>query len=238
MRSITQFREPAELRKWKKENSKTPQNLSYKNIPGDVLERVKRSLLHEQKGLCAYSMQRLTGIDSFHIEHIEPQGHNPEKDINYSNMAACFPANGGDISHGYGAPVKGGAAVKPNEDFVSSHSKGCEKRFLFSWDGKIDPAPDDICAQRTINLLNLNHSAIVELRQRAIAAHGLTLSRRNLRFKTPILTIAEAKSLSRRVLQPDTSNQLEPFCVAISQVATLFAESSQKRSRRVRCVKR
>ncbi|MBW8467096.1 MAG: TIGR02646 family protein [Thiobacillus sp.] len=238
MRSINQSREPAELRKWKRENSKAAQNLKYKNIPGDVLEAIKKSLLREQNGLCAYSMQRLTGVDACHVEHIEPQGHNPEKDIDYSNLAACFPTDGGDISHGYGAPVKGGKAVRPNEDFVSPHSNGCEKRFVFSWDGKVHSAPADTCASKTIKLLKLDHPALAELRQRAIATHGLTLSQRNLRIKTQRLTISEAKTLSRRILQPDTSNQLEPFCVAISQVATLFAQNSQKRSKRVRGAKR
>jgi uncharacterized protein (TIGR02646 family) len=235
MRSITKSKDPALLRKWKKENKTTPQNLTYANIPKEVLAETKLSLLKEQKYLCAYSLQRLKGIEACHLEHVESQSKTPDKDIEYTNMAACFPSNGGDTSYGYGAPIKGGMAISLNIDFVSPHSKGCEKRFIFHSNGIVNAVAGDSCVKKTIDCLKLNHPSLVELRQRALAAHGLTISQRGLRVKTPRLTAAEAKLLAKTIL--NTSNkdaQLEPFCTAISQVAVTYSTMETARSRRIR----
>ena len=225
MRSITQGREPDVLRRWKRDNRRTPQNLCYENIPGPVLRIVKQVLLNEQKGLCGYTLQRLPNIDASHLEHIEPQNQHPEKSTNYSNMLACFPSDGGDTSHGYGAPVKGGQHIQLNVDFVSPHSRGCEKRFIFTDKGKIECIEGDQAAKKTIATLRLDCPILNELRQRALATYGLTISQRNLRVKTRRLGAAEASRLAAQIMRPDANDQLDPFCTAIAQVAKSYAQA-------------
>lgn len=235
MRSIAQSREPLESRKWKRDNKSKPQNLTYANIPSAVKTELKSKLLEEQGGICAYTMCRLDGTESCHIEHIEPQSTSPEKALDYSNMAACFPKDGGNTSFGYGAPVKGGKPIEVNVNFVSPHSKGCEKRFHFNSDGTIHALEGDVAAANTIALLSLDNSILTELRRSALAAHGLTLSQRNLRRVTPRLTASEASQLANRIVKPlHGSTQLEPFCVAIAEVAMSYAKQERARSKRTR----
>lgn len=239
MRSIIQTSEPAQSKKWKRENKSNPQNLTYKNLPTEVKIAIKQGLLKEQGEICGYTMCRLGDIESSHLEHIEPQNISPEKALNYSNMLACTPKDGGDISLGYGAPIKGGTSVEINVDFVSPHSKGCEKRFHFDSNGKIYPASGDIAARATISLLQLDNPVLTELRQAALAAHGLKLSQRNLRTRTPRLTASEASQLAARIVKPLVgSTQLEPFCVAIAEVAKCYANEEKSRSKRMRKQKR
>lgn len=235
MRPIVQGREPAKLRKWKRDNKSTPQNLVYGNIPQEIKNELKSKLLEEQGGICAYTMCRLDEITDCHIEHIEPQNTKPEKSLDYSNMAACFPKDGGDTSSGYGAPVKGGKPVNINVNFISPHSLECDKRFRFDSVGAIHPVDNHIAARKTIDLLCLDNPILRELRQAALAAHGLTLIQRNLRKRTPRLTAAEAANLANRIVKPTPGGtQLEPFCIAISQVAKTYAMQEKARSRRKR----
>jgi hypothetical protein len=150
-------------------------------------------------------------------------------------MAACFPKDGGDTSFGYGAPVKGGTPIEVNVNFVSPHSKGCEKRFHFDSDGSIHALEGDVAAKKTIDLLGLDNSILTELRRSALAAHGLTLNQRNLRRATPRLTASEASQLATRIVKPSHgSTQLEPFCVAIAEVAMSYAKQEIARSKRTR----
>jgi uncharacterized protein (TIGR02646 family) len=120
MRFIRKLAEPYELKAWKQQQTQnSPQNLCYGNLPGEINKTVKAQLLEEQGYLCAYTMRRLNGLGDCHIEHVLAQNAIPERDLDYQNMAACFPHNGGDTSHGFGAPIKGRANVTLNEDFVS-----------------------------------------------------------------------------------------------------------------------
>ena len=235
MRSIVQGREPAVFRQWKRINKSTPQNLTYANIPSATKIQLKSKLLEEQGGICAYTMCRLENTDNCHIEHIEPQNSKPEKALDYSNMVACFPKDGGDKSFGYGAPVKGGRPVDINVNFVSPHGRGCEKKFHFDSAGGIHAVASDIAAENTIEMLGLDSSILSELRQAALAAHGLTVSQRNLRRRTPRLTATEASQLAARIVKPQNANsQLEPFCVAIAEVANSYAKQEKARSKRMR----
>jgi uncharacterized protein (TIGR02646 family) len=176
----------------------------------------------------------LHGIESCHIEHVEPQNAAPGKDLDYANMAACVPKDGGNTSFGYGAPIKAGKAVTLNVDFLSPHMPGCDTRFRFDDKGCVRSAKGDAAAQGTINTLKLDHGALTELRRAALQAHGLTIATRTTRTARQLKSAAEARRFAAEVLRPDGSGQLEPFCVALAQVALAYAEREEARSQRLR----
>src|SRR5574343_1366617 len=119
MRTIQQVPMPHSFKQWLRNQKSTHQNLSYDNLPSEVKNDIKAALLQGQAYLCAYTQRRITDISNCHIEHIVPQNQQAELALTYTNMLACSPADGGDVHQGYGAPVKGGATIDLNTNFVS-----------------------------------------------------------------------------------------------------------------------
>lgn len=122
-------------------------------------------------------------------------------------MVACFPANGGDKSHGYGAPVKDNWWEEAL--FVSPLAEDCARRFVFSWSGKISPNPKvHPGAQETIKILKLDHDNLVHLRRKA----------RNGFFgfgSTKPLSKQEARRLLGTIERPNSAGKLTPFCFVL-----------------------
>ncbi|MEI8325507.1 MAG: retron system putative HNH endonuclease [Betaproteobacteria bacterium] len=235
MRFIPKQGEPAALRDWKRDmKARAPQNLNYSNLPADVKDEVKRELLIEQGHLCAYTMRRLSGLDDCHIEHIEPQSSAPNKDLIFSNMAACFPKNGGDVSAGYGAPIKADRLVTLNVDFVSPHRAGCDRRFQYDAAGAVGAVLGDAVAKQTIDTLQLNHDGLMDLRRIAVQAHGLAVARQATRTSRKLKSATEARRFATEVLQADAQGLLEPFCLALAQVALDYASKEDARSQGLR----
>lgn len=234
MRSIDKRGTPGLLNDWKREMLASPQNLRYESLPTSVKDAVKLELLTEQGYLCAYTLRRIDGVNSCHIEHVEPQNAAPGKDLDYANMAACFPKDGGDVSSGYGAPTKAGQSVTFNVDFVSPHSSGCNVRFRFDADGGICAVTGDAAAQKTIELLRLDHDALADLRRGAIQAHGLAVSVRTTRTARKLKTAAEARRFAAEVLLHDGAGRFEPYSVALAQAALTYASREDARALRLR----
>lgn len=105
-----------------------PQNLDYGNLPTPVKEAVKAALLVEQGYLCAYTLQRLAVASDCHIEHVEPPNAAPDKSLDYANMAACWPDNGGSVTRGCSCAMTGcancGVARPRRGDWCCRHA-GC-----------------------------------------------------------------------------------------------------------------
>lgn len=242
MRTIAQPPAPQSFLQWMREQRDAPQNLRYSNLPADIKNDIKQTLLTGQAHLCAYTQRKLLAQSDCHIEHLVPQTQSTELGLTYSNMLACFPSDGGDTTHGYGAPIKSGRHVQLGANFVSPYAPGCDQRFLFDRKGLIHCAADDEAAQHTIDRLRLNHPQLIELRQQALSAHGLTLRTNHLRshqrpkLKSTVkpLSAKEAQTLAGTVMQADAHGHLEPFCNAISQVATAYSEREMARAARIR----
>jgi len=235
MRSITKQGTPMALQNWVRDMRRdAPQNLSYDNLPTAEKDKVKKALLAEQGHLCAYTLRKLRDIEDCHIEHVEPQNAAPGKDLDYTNMAACIPKDGGDTSFGYGAPVKAGQVVTLNSDFVSPHSTSCSERFQFDEKGGVHEVAGDVAAQGTIATLKLNHPTLVDLRRSALQSHGLVIALRTTRTKRQLKSATEARRFAAEVLQPDARGQLEPYCVALAQVALAYADQEDARAQRLR----
>lgn len=210
MRKIIKTHPPAKFLQWLKENEELDR--SYAALQGkDAHSALKKFLLREQGYLCAYTGRAIGDSDS-HMEHIKPQTMCVDlEDVEYKNVLAGFPADGGDVSYGYGAPVKGGEWDE--EKFISPCSDDCERRFKFSWKGKIREAnSDDDSATYTIGLLKLDHDNLADLRHKAI--NGFFGFGKNL---TPI-SAADAKSLLAKIDTPNSSGKFTAFCFAIKQL--------------------
>lgn len=235
MRSIAKQGPPRALNSWARDQQReAPHNLSYGSLPTAVKDEVKLALLVEQMYLCAYTLRKLSGIEDCHIEHVEPQNAAPGKDLDYANMAACVPRNGGDTSLGYGAPIKAGQAVTLNGDFVSPHLTSCSARFRFDEKGNVRAVAGDVAAQRTVTTLKLDHPTLVDLRRSALQSHGLVIAVRTTRTARRLKSAAEARQFAVDVLRPDRQGQLEPFCAALSQVALAYADEADARAKRLR----
>ncbi len=233
MRFIKKGGEPSAFTEWKELNQRlSPQNLSYKNLQNPQKEIVKDSLLKEQGFVCGYTMSRLDSTKNLHIEHIESQSGNPEKDLDYSNMLACFPENGGDESHGYGAPIKKGKSVVLNVNFVSPHNPECEAHFIYDKDGGVSATSE--AAKLTIQALKLDHQKLCDFRKQAAETHGLTLKVRSARTKREFKSVAEARRFAQEVMLPAVDGKLEPYCVALAQIALDFAHKEEQRCNSLR----
>lgn len=216
MRAISKSRNFKPLSDWLKLSATTPNKL-YKHMPQDVKDKLLEKLVAEQYHLCAYSGVEIEDGTS-HIEHVKPRNIceeesllNPRlrEDVSYFNMIACFPKNGGDKSHGFGAPVKGGNWEEAN--FVSPLSSGCERRFRYSWSGKMQGIEGDTAADATIELLKLNCDSLIKRRRKAIMSFfGLG------KGLTPISDLEKSKLL--RIIDRPKQGKLTEFAFVLKHL--------------------
>lgn len=216
MRKIVKTHAPAELNTWCEANR--VHNHTYTDMLGtEAHQKLKEKLLKEQGGLCAYT-GRVIDNQTSHVEHLKPQTVCDEwEDVEYRNVVACFPADGGDKSHGYGAPIKGGWWNE--ESFVSPLSEDCERRFRFSWSGHIYPRPEDHqAAKETIDVLRLDEEALQLLRKSRIDGFfGF-----GARTRAHPLSIADAKTALSNIERLDNNGRLKEFCFVLKQLLPKF----------------
>ena len=226
MRHIRKGADPQELLDWKRENNETPENLFYGHGSTFPTKAVKEALLKEQCHLCAYTMRRLTTIDDCHIEHIRPRTitkKNPATkslEVDFQNLLACFPPQK-KPDPGYGALHKGAHDVQ-DDNFVSPLHGSCENRFQYAASGQVHCGAGDDAAEKTITALNLNHDALVELRESALTGYGI--KRRGSR----LLSARKARELANSIMQPDRNGFLPEYCVAVKQVAERYAQKEEQ----------
>jgi uncharacterized protein (TIGR02646 family) len=222
MRRITKTNPPAELNTWREENRE--HNHTYTDLLGtEPHQKLKAKLLEEQGSLCAYTGRTIENLTS-HVEHLKPQTVCDEwEDVEYRNVVACFPADGGDKSHGYGAPIKGGWWDK--ENFVSPLAEDCERRFRFSWSGHIYPSPENHqAAINTIDVLRLDEDSLRLLRKSRIDGFfGLGTKTR----KHP-LSKADAKIVLANIDRFDSTGKLQEFCFVLKQLLPKFIASEKE----------
>ncbi len=215
MRSIRKTHQPEELKQWLKDNKDL--DCCYGALRGKPAHTaLKEKLLKEQHYLCAYTGRRIS-INSSHCEHLKPQNKCVgTEDVSYKNIVACFPKDGGDESYGYGAPIKKGQWNPAL--FLSPCSSNAERKYRFSWSGKINPTnSSDKQAIYTIDLLKLDHPELSKLRKSAIKGF--------FGFNKPgkELTKKQAHILLRKIDTPTSNGQLRPFCFILKQLLNKYA---------------
>ena len=211
MKRVTKSHPPSEFQDWLRDNANL--DCSYAALQGKEAHRaLKRHLLKEQGYLCPYTGRAISNQTS-HVEHIKPQSRCTNgEDVEYRNMLACFPADGGDTSYGYGAPVKGSRWNQGK--FINPCQQDCERRFVFTWNGKIKPtAEGDSSAHYTISTIRLDHSALQSMRHSAIKGF-FGFGRR-----VKPLSIEKAKLLLPKIDKlAASSGELRPFCFVLKQL--------------------
>ncbi|WP_197997432.1 retron system putative HNH endonuclease [Gimesia panareensis] len=201
--------------KWVNENREL-KNFSYRCLPTEVKVDLKAFLLKEQYFLCAYLGLSIAPSSS-HIEHLKPQSEcEPGEDVEYRNLVACFPNDGGNDSLGCGAPFK--KSWWDEEFFVSPLHEDCERRFTFAWSGHIHPSfKDDEAAQKTIEKLGLDADYVRNLRRKAIIGFfGLNDKRR--------VTKKQLQTLIQSLDKPNVDGKLASFCFVLKSLSVRVLE--------------
>lgn len=229
MKKIRKSHAPRELQQWLIDNSGL--NNSYGDLCGtDAHSKLKEVLLCEQGFLCGYSGKQISD-DTSHLEHIKPQSRcvNGE-DVDYRNLIACFPEPSYAKEPTFGAVKKGGWWPCEIEDgncdrgdlFISPLDDDCERRFSFSWKGKVKPArEDDEAATTTIEKLGLDDKELSKLRLARINGF-FGFSRR-----TPPLSKREAQQLLRNIDKPNSKGKLTEYCFVIKQLLPKYIAGGQ-----------
>lgn len=222
MRRITKTHPPQELNAWSEANREI--NHTYRDLRGtEAHDALKSKLLQEQGWLCAYTGRSIDNHSS-HVEHVKPQCKCVEwEDVEYRNVVACFPADGGDVSHGYGAPVK--ANWWDEQRFVSPLSEDCERRFRFVWSGHVHPNPDDNeCAKNTIKALALDVESLRQLRKARIAGFfGF-----GPKTRTRPLSVEGARTALDNIERRDSNGRLQEFCFVLKQLLPKYIQQQKE----------
>lgn len=210
MKHITKQPQPQKLIAWTREKSTNEEGealtWTYDDMPADVRQAVKESLINEQGALCCYTGRRISPATS-HIEHLKPQALcTAHEDTDYSNMLAAYPSSDPGTPHcQYGAHAK--ADWYDQLDFVHPLRHDCEDRFCYRDTGKIVPTyPTDRGAAITIKKLSLDSPQLERMRKAAIDAA----------FEER-LTKAQTQRLIEAMDTRDGNGRFRPFCFVIKQ---------------------
>ena len=205
-------------------------NVSYDDMPPDVKEAVKQSLLDEQGGLCCYTGIRMDE-DKSHIEHLKPQSRCVDhedvdhEDVDYANLLAAYPSN----------ECPFGARAKDEwydvQLLVSPLDKRCESCFRFDLSGGIKPANEnDPAVIETIRRLCLDHGSLTEMRKQAINKALFPRSHRR--------SEAQLYKITQSYCARNTRRQFPHFCFVIQQTAQELLGKIERRRKRKQAIRR
>jgi uncharacterized protein (TIGR02646 family) len=168
---------------------------------------LRESLVNEQRGICCYCMQRIyPNLENMKIEHNQSQSPNkfPEKQLDYGNLlGACLGGTGKPRRDQHCDTRKGDDDISFNP---ADPARDVEALFKFPGSGRIE-ANDPQLQSEIDNILNLNHSRLVNNRKAVIDSFIQVLQSqkaRNVDFPKYLATW-EGKD----------GGQLEPFCQVV-----------------------
>ncbi len=111
---------------------------------------VKKILIHEQHGICAYCMRRIRMDSHSRVEHLTPLSKDKDKAIDYSNMLGV--CDGGEkITGDRGHILCCDACKKETEISTSPLDKFQMDKIAYNKDGKIYTEPYDEAMEKDIN---------------------------------------------------------------------------------------
>ena len=207
----------------------------YRELPATEKQALLAALITEQGALCAYTMRRI-GADSAHVEHIKPESRcradQPESDLDYDNMVACFPREGKKRAYRYGAHKKDSWWENDGAEFVSPLHRVCERRFRFDLNGKIAAVANHPAALATIRVLALDHESLTEDRQRVIEEFIY-----GPQGDDP-LSPANAQRALQTICARNRQGLFYEFCIAIRDALEAHVRALRRLAQRRRAVRR
>jgi hypothetical protein len=208
----------------------------------DVKTAILESRIKDQGFICPYTLLRIetenTSADgtvtpaTAHLEHLVPRTVSdhaapprPEETVDYGNMVACFPKNGGDKSYGFGAPMRDDVLL-----VVSPRDPACERVISYHQNGTVNPSQasspqeqDPIWIQLNTTL-GLNTDKLKRFRRGAFLKAGVSLESDPNSLDTP----EKAEKLAQEIVRFRRGEKLTPHCVAIAHAALAHAAKLRK----------
>ena len=142
---------------WKK--TEQPDTL-YARLAFNQLNKgiIRKQLIREQHGLCAYCMRRIYDNDSTVIEHRIPVNRDPRATLNYNNMMAC--CDGGRKSDSTPRVLCCDASKGNKEISISPYNRDQMETIRYDKNGRIYIYPRDEELEYDLNqVLYLNGEA-------------------------------------------------------------------------------
>lgn len=208
-----------------KEYKETTPNASYSGF-GDTDQLLKKALIMEQGGLCAYCLKRISlkrnerlKKPSIEVEHYCSQDEHPELDLEYSNMLGV--CNGNSFGEEHCDKSKKEVLLKE----LNPLDNTIESKLTYRKDGIIKASQVNLEIEEDILLLNINNQTLKENRAEVLDFARERMSRKypppKQWTKTQIqMEIDEWKSRNSKGL-------FRPFC----QIAIWFWEEEKKKKR-------
>lgn len=203
MRNIQKQSEPISL---------TRHRCSSNSNYGNYAEKddLRTSLVSEQRGICCYCMQRIyPTLEKMKIEHCQSQSPNkfPAKQLDYTNLlGACLGGSGKPRRDQHCDTRKGDDDISINP---ANSKHDVERLFKFPGSGRIEAidANDKQLQSEIDEVLNLNHSILVDNRKAVIDSFTEMLRRKKVR------DVDLPKYLA--TWEGKNGEELEPFCQVV-----------------------
>ena len=203
MRNIQKQSEPISLTRHRCRSNSNYGNYAEK-------DDLRTSLVSEQRGICCYCMRRIyPTLEKMKIEHCQSQSPNkfPAKQLDYTNLlGACLGGLGKPRRDQHCDTRKGDDDIS----FNPANSKhDVERLFKFPGTGRIEAinANDKQLQSEIDEVLNLNHSILVDNRKAVIDSFTEFLRREKVR------DVDLPKYLA--TWEGKNGGELEPFCQVV-----------------------
>lgn len=156
MRAIRKQNEPHSLTL-----HRNSQHASYDNYQDK--DRLRRSLVEEQQGICCYCMQRIQPhSEGMKIEHWHCQTHYPVEELTYRNLLGACLGNEGQPFKEQTCDTRKGDQTLARNPADPTHPIEAFIRYLGN--GRIE-SHDPVFDQQLNEVLNLNHPNLVSNRR-------------------------------------------------------------------------
>lgn len=204
---------------------KATPNATYEGLPKEAL---RKSLIREQKGLCAYCMGRISeewnpALSKYktEIEHYQSQELFPESQLDYNNLLGVCNGNAGNPqAHLHCDKSKTGDMVL----IINPLSKRCEDLCSYHSDGRIDSNDKDVKVDLE-KKLNLNVYHLRQNRKNIIDIARLRMERRYKKRPQHDWSKTDLDSEIRFWESPDNQGYLKEYC----QAAIFYLKNKLKR---------
>ena len=166
-------------------------------VTRDISFMLRKHILYDdQHGLCAYTELRLSPHSSCsHIDHFRKRSLFREKTFEYNNLLVSCN------SEYYSAKYKDKRITEQDyELLINPVEEDPRAHLYYTFTGKVLPRNHSAKGRRTIDLLNLNHPALVE-RRKQIALMLTNPRYRQLSDKKVVGLIGEMDSFIRAIRQ-------------------------------------